>query len=75
MRQAWNEGVKPLLVLNKIDRLLIELKLSPVEAYDHLARIVEQANAIMASFSVEKYVLEQDRLYESSKVCRLPCIS
>jgi ribosome assembly protein 1 len=49
LKTAWSEGVRPALVLNKLDRLITELQLSPVEAYSHLRRIIEQANVILAS--------------------------
>ena len=42
LRTAWAEGLRPLLVLNKIDRLVVELRLSPMEAYSQLCRILEQ---------------------------------
>lgn len=44
------DRVKPILVLNKCDRLITELKLSPVEGYHHLTQVIEQVNAIMGSF-------------------------
>ncbi|WAQ84782.1 hypothetical protein PtA15_5A355 [Puccinia triticina] len=50
LRQVWNEQLKPILVINKVDRLIVELRLSPTEAYYHLVRLVEQVNAIMGSF-------------------------
>lgn len=50
LRQAWQDRLKPILVINKLDRLVTELKLSPVEAYQHLSQLVEQANAVMGSF-------------------------
>ena len=37
-------------MINKFDRLITELKLAPVEAQHHLARLVEQVNAVMGSF-------------------------
>jgi ribosome assembly protein 1 len=46
LRTAWAESVRPVLMLNKIDRLITELKLSPTEAYFHLCRIIEQVNVI-----------------------------
>lgn len=49
LRTAWAEGVRPALVLNKVDRLITELQLSPLEAYAHLCRILEQVNVIMSS--------------------------
>jgi len=50
LRQAWIEHIKPLLVINKIDRLITELRLSPEEAFDRMSKLVEQVNAVMGSF-------------------------
>ena len=50
LRQTWIEHLKPLLVINKIDRLITELKMSPGEAYVHLSKLVEQVNAVIGSF-------------------------
>ncbi|KAF9046496.1 P-loop containing nucleoside triphosphate hydrolase protein [Panaeolus papilionaceus] len=50
LRQAWHDRLRPILVINKFDRLITELKLAPVEAYHHLARLIEQVNAVMGSF-------------------------
>ncbi|RNA25199.1 elongation factor Tu GTP-binding domain-containing 1 [Brachionus plicatilis] len=48
LRQAWLENLKLVLVFNKIDRLILELKMTPIEAYNHLQNILEQFNAIVA---------------------------
>ena len=50
LRQAWAERVRPCLVLNKMDRLIVELGMTPVEANRHLAQILEQVNEIQSSF-------------------------
>ncbi|KAM3165018.1 Tr-type G domain-containing protein [Lachancea thermotolerans] len=50
LRQCWIEKLKPVLVLNKIDRLVTELQLTPQEAYIHLNKIIEQVNSIIGSF-------------------------
>lgn len=50
LRHTWVEQLKPILVINKIDRLVSELKMSPSEAYFHLARLLEQVNAVIGSF-------------------------
>eukprot|EP00474_Spongospora_subterranea_P005945 CRZ06403.1 hypothetical protein [Spongospora subterranea] len=50
LREAWNEGVKPCLVLNKMDRLIVELKLSPSEAYHRCRQVIEQVNALVSTF-------------------------
>ncbi|XVF14919.1 hypothetical protein REPUB_Repub09cG0102500 [Reevesia pubescens] len=44
LRQSWIEKVTPCLVLNKIDRLICELKLNPMEAYNRLLRIVHEVS-------------------------------
>lgn len=50
LRQTWIEHMKPLLVINKMDRLITELKMSPNEAYSHLTKLLEQINAVIGSF-------------------------
>jgi ribosome assembly protein 1 len=50
LRQTWVEKLKPLLVINKMDRLITELKMGPAEAHTHLNKLVEQVNAVMGSF-------------------------
>ncbi|KAI8874030.1 translation elongation factor 2 [Ramicandelaber brevisporus] len=64
LRQAWMEGIRPLLVLNKIDRLITELKLSPAEAYYHLKRTLEQVNAIIGTFFQEKRLADESKKLE-----------
>lgn len=50
LRQTWIEHMKPLLVINKMDRLITELKMTPSEAYTHLSKLLEQVNAVLGSF-------------------------
>ena len=50
LRHTWTERLKPLLVINKVDRLIVELKMSPNEAYIHLSKLLEQVNAVIGSF-------------------------
>ena len=50
LRQTHLSHLRPILVINKVDRLVTELKLSPTEAYHHLSRIIEDVNAIVGSF-------------------------
>ncbi|ROV87593.1 hypothetical protein VSDG_09624 [Cytospora chrysosperma] len=50
LRQTWEEKLKPLLVINKMDRLITELKMTPNEAYVHLSKLLEQVNAVLGSF-------------------------
>ncbi|XP_076444086.1 elongation factor-like GTPase 1 isoform X2 [Babylonia areolata] len=49
LRQAWLENIRPVLVLNKVDRLVSELKMSPLEAFLHLQNILVQVNLLTNS--------------------------
>ncbi|KAK7383413.1 hypothetical protein VNO78_29092 [Psophocarpus tetragonolobus] len=62
LRQCWIERLTPCLVLNKLDRLITELKLSPSEAYTRLLRIVHEVNGIVSAFKSEKYLSDVDSL-------------
>ncbi|CAA6667129.1 unnamed protein product [Spirodela intermedia] len=62
LRQAWVEKLTPCLVLNKIDRLITELKFTPMEAYTRLQRIVHEVNGIMSAYRSEKYLSDVDSL-------------
>ncbi|KAG2205771.1 hypothetical protein INT47_003954 [Mucor saturninus] len=50
LSQAWIDKVRPVLVFNKMDRLIVELQMTPHEAYIHINKILEQVNAVMATF-------------------------
>ena len=57
LRQALRERVKPVLFLNKIDRVLSELDLNPEQIYSVFRKVIENANVIISTFkdaSVEK---------------------
>jgi ribosome assembly protein 1 len=60
LKQAWEEKVKPVLVLNKIDRLVTQLKMTPGEAYTHLKMILEQVNAITGSMFMQQRIVEDE---------------
>ena len=47
-----------MLVINKIDRLLTELRLSPAECYQHMTRIIEQVNAIASGLLLGEAMAE-----------------
>ncbi|XP_068319514.1 uncharacterized protein [Pyrus communis] len=68
LRQAWIEELTPCLVLNKIDRLISELKLSPMEAYTRLVRIVHEVNWIVSAYKSEKYLSDVDAILSGPAV-------
>ncbi|CAN0842523.1 Elongation factor-like GTPase 1 [Linum grandiflorum] len=65
LRQAWIEKLTPCLVLNKIDRLIGELELTPMEAYTRLLRIVHEVNVIISGYNSEKYLSDVDSILAS----------
>lgn len=70
LRQAWQDRLKPILVINKFDRLITELKLSPLEAYQHLSQLIEQVNAVMGSFFASER-MEDDFRWREERERRL----
>lgn len=58
LRQCWMEKLKPVLVLNKIDRVITELQMTPQEAYLHMNKIIEEVNSILGSFYNGERVLD-----------------
>ncbi|KAI0754909.1 translation elongation factor 2 [Daedaleopsis nitida] len=70
LRQAWQDRLRPILVINKFDRLITELKLSPVEAYHHLSQLIEQVNAVMGSFFASER-MEDDLRWREERERRL----
>jgi ribosome assembly protein 1 len=64
LKQAWLEKVKPILVINKIDKLIMELKMSPSEAYAHLKQIVEGVNAVTGSMFSQQRIIEDEKRRE-----------
>lgn len=57
LRQAFDEKVRICLVLNKLDKLIIEGHMDSEEIYMHLQQIVEQVNSIVAELISKDYLL------------------
>jgi elongation factor 2 len=53
LRQALGERIKPILMVNKMDRMLLELQLEQEEAYQTFARTIESVNVIIATYHDE----------------------
>ncbi|KAL3134116.1 hypothetical protein ABBQ32_008537 [Trebouxia sp. C0010 RCD-2024] len=69
LRQAWEEKVRLCLVINKIDRLILELQLQPQEAYERIKGIITQVNMIVSAFESESFMSEADAVlaHENTK--------
>ncbi|WKX88079.1 hypothetical protein Q1695_008027 [Nippostrongylus brasiliensis] len=59
LRQAISNGQTVILVLNKIDRLRVELKMEAVEAYTHIVRLLEAVNSCVSQV-IQGLALEND---------------
>ena len=46
LRQAFKEKAKPVLFVNKVDRLLNELKLTPQQTYERLLELINNINKL-----------------------------
>jgi ribosome assembly protein 1 len=53
-----------------MDRLITELRLTPIEAYQHLSRLIEQVNAVMGSFFASE-MMEDDFRWREERDRRL----
>ncbi|KAL2219567.1 elongation factor 2 [Thermoascus aurantiacus ATCC 26904] len=50
LRQALGERIKPVCIINKVDRALLELQVSKEDLYQSFARTVESVNVIIATY-------------------------
>lgn len=54
LRQAIAEGVKPCLFVNKVDRLIAELKLTPEATADTIMRTITSVNNVIATYAPDR---------------------
>ncbi|KAI5306823.1 Elongation factor 2, partial [Ascosphaera atra] len=50
LRQALGERIKPVVIINKVDRALLELQVSKEDLYQSFARTIESVNVIIATY-------------------------
>ncbi|MFH1445115.1 MAG: elongation factor EF-2 [Nanoarchaeota archaeon] len=55
IRQALKERVKPLLFINKVDRLIKELKLTPEQMQEQFLKIITEVNLLIKKYSEDRY--------------------
>ena len=54
-RQALEERVRPLLFINKVDRLIKELKLTPKEVMKKISRIINKMNELIDAYAEPQF--------------------
>lgn len=55
LRQALRENVTPILFINKVDRLINELKLTPQDMQMRLGAVIDKINKLIKGMKPEKY--------------------
>ena len=54
MKQALSEGVKPVLFINKVDRLIEEMQLTPEEMQKRFTKIIREVNTALRKYADEE---------------------
>jgi len=55
LRQAMKENVKPVLFINKVDRMINELKVDAPQMQIQLSKIIDKVNKLMRGMKKDKY--------------------
>jgi len=55
LRQALRENVKPILFINKVDRLINEIKLTPEDMQMRLGLVIDKVNKIVKGLKPDEY--------------------
>ncbi|MFU8767498.1 MAG: elongation factor EF-2, partial [Candidatus Methanoperedens sp.] len=55
LRQALRENVKPVLFINKVDRLINELKITPEEMQIRLGAVIDKVNKLIKGMKPDDY--------------------
>jgi len=53
LRQAMQEKIKPIVMVNKIDRSILELKLDGEAMYQNFVRVIDMVNVIINTYQQE----------------------
>ncbi|MFW9778307.1 MAG: GTP-binding protein [Candidatus Heimdallarchaeota archaeon] len=54
-RQALIERVRPVLIINKVDRLITEMRMSPEDAYEQFKKIIKEFNTLIETYAPQEY--------------------
>ncbi|MFH1425455.1 MAG: elongation factor EF-2 [archaeon] len=55
LRQALRERVKPILFINKVDRLIREIKLTPTQMQEKFIGIINKVNVLIKNIAEQEY--------------------
>ncbi|MFH1771130.1 MAG: elongation factor EF-2 [archaeon] len=69
LRQALKERVKPILFINKVDRLMKELKLTPEMMQERFMKTIANVNKLIKSIAEEEYGSKWQVNVQDGSVC------
>jgi translation elongation factor aEF-2 len=69
VRQALKEKAKPVLFVNKVDRLLNELRLTPEQTYERLLNLINDINKLIRRYAPEDVADKWTVSVEAGSVC------
>ncbi|MBS3104253.1 elongation factor EF-2 [Candidatus Woesearchaeota archaeon] len=69
LRQALRERVKPILFINKVDRLIKELQLTPAQMQERFAKIITGVNRFVNSICPDEFRGKWDVNVQDGSVC------
>ncbi|MEW6070500.1 MAG: elongation factor EF-2, partial [Candidatus Thermoplasmatota archaeon] len=69
IRQAMKEKVKPILFINKVDRLITELRLTPEQMQERFRKIITGINELLRKYAPEEFKDQWLVKVENGSVC------
>src|SRR5271156_556152 len=69
LRQALKEKCKPVLFINKTDRLLTELRLTPEQTLERLAELINNINKLIEQYVPEEFLGKWKVSVENGSIC------
>ncbi len=69
LRQALKEKCKPVLFVNKTDRLLSELRLTPEQTFERLLELINAINRLIDQYVPEMFMGKWNVSVENGSVC------
>ena len=74
LRQALRELVKPILFINKVDRLIREIKLTPESMQERFIKIITNVNKLIEGIAPEGYKQKWQVNVQEGSVCFGSCL-
>lgn len=59
LRQAWAERVKPVLFVNKLDKLYTKLEMDESQAFEHIKKVLRSVNEVTSVLWLEEWSSRQ----------------